>query len=62
MFVRAESLLVMLSLLFTILDEAACNLSEYVTLVKEADGFAKTMGLANDHEDMEIYDKVGDVL
>lgn len=49
----------MLSLLFTILDDSSHNLSEYVTLVKEADGFDKTMALANDHDDMEIYDKVG---
>lgn len=61
--VCAESLLVMLSLLFAILDEAAgaatsTELAEYVTLVEEADGFDKILALANDHDDMEIYDKV----
>jgi len=59
----AESLLVMLSLLFAILDEArsegaGARLAEYVTLVEEADGFDKTRSLANEHDDMEIYDKV----
>eukprot|EP00903_Cladosiphon_okamuranus_P005981 g5903.t1 len=63
----AESLLVMLSLLFTILDEAAggatsTELAEYVTLVEEADGFEKILALANDHDDMEIYDKAMDII
>ncbi|CAN0250356.1 unnamed protein product [Pylaiella littoralis] len=55
----AESLLVALSLLFTILDRASSStLPEYVTLVQEADGFAKTLCLADEHDDMEIYDKM----
>eukprot|EP00752_Nemacystus_decipiens_P017155 g15369.t1 len=65
----AESLLVMLSLLFAILDEAAARgagpdakLAEYVTLVEEADGFDKILALANDHDDMEIYDKAMDII
>ncbi|CAN0514036.1 unnamed protein product, partial [Ectocarpus sp. 12 AP-2014] len=51
------TLLVMLSLLYTIL-----TLSEYTTLVEEAQGFDKIMGLANDHDDMEIYDKAMDII
>ncbi|CBJ33565.1 Importin alpha-7 subunit, putative [Ectocarpus siliculosus] len=62
----AETLLVMLSLLYTILDEgglgSTLTLSEYTTLVEEAQGFDKIMGLANDHDDMEIYDKAMDII
>ncbi|CAM9925062.1 unnamed protein product [Ectocarpus sp. 6 AP-2014] len=60
------TLLVMLSLLYTILDEGGLGstlaLSEYTTLVEEAQGFDKIMGLANDHDDMEIYDKAMDII
>ncbi|CAN0156141.1 unnamed protein product [Ectocarpus fasciculatus] len=60
------TLLVMLSLLFTILDEGGLGstlvLSEYTTLVEEAQGFDKIMGIANDHDDMEIYDKAMDII
>lgn len=61
----AESLVVMLSLLFTILDEggqaaSGAKLLEYIALVEESDGFDRIMGLMNDHDDMDVYDKVGD--
>ncbi|CAM9971471.1 unnamed protein product [Ectocarpus sp. 8 AP-2014] len=60
------TLLVMLSLLYTILDEgglgSTLTLSEYTNLVEEAQGFDKIMGLANDHDDMEIYDKAMDII
>ncbi|CAM9543722.1 unnamed protein product [Ectocarpus sp. 13 AM-2016] len=63
---REPTLLVMLSLLYTILDEgrlgSTLTLSEYTTLVEEAQGFDKIMGLANDHDDMEIYDKAMDII
>ena len=58
--------MVMLSLLFTILDEggrgegedASEQQSAYITLVEESDGFDRTMALMNDHDDMEVYEKV----
>lgn len=58
-----ESLVVMLGLLFTILDEASreadsSRLDEYLRLVEEADGLDRTVNLMHEHEDMEVYDKV----
>lgn len=52
--------MVMLSLLYVILDVGGegPELSRYLALVEEAEGFDRVTGLANDHDDMEIYDKV----
>lgn len=62
--------MVMLSLLFTILDEGGRGEGEdrseqqsaYMTLVEESDGFDRTMALMNDHDDMEVYDKASPLL
>ncbi|CAM9212922.1 unnamed protein product, partial [Scytosiphon promiscuus] len=60
----AETLLVMLSLLYAILDVGGegPELSRYLTLVDEAGGFDRVVCLANDHDDMEIYDKAMDII
>lgn len=63
----SESLVVMLGLLFTILDEASreadsSRLGEYLRLVEEADGLDRTVNLMHEHEDMEVYDKVREVV
>lgn len=59
----AESLVVMLGLLFTVLDEVSrhgdgSKLKEYLQLVEEAEGLDRTLNLMNEHEDMQVYDKV----
>lgn len=51
----------MLGLLFTVLDEASREggrLQDYLVLVDEANGLDRTLDLMNEHEDMEVYDKV----
>lgn len=61
---RTDNLVVMLVLLYTILDEGGrgsdgeAQLENYMTLVEESNGFGLTIQLMNEHEDMEIYDKV----
>lgn len=61
---RTENIVVMLVLLYTILNEGgrgsdgAAKLDKYLTLVEESNGFGLTVQLMNEHEDMEIYDKV----
>lgn len=59
----AESLVVMLALLYSILEDGGrggdgSRLEEYRVLVEESDGFGRTLKLVNEHEDMEVYDKV----
>lgn len=53
----------MLSLLFIILDGGGqggdgSKLSEYMVLVEECDGFDRVMDLMNEHDDMDVYDRV----
>ena len=54
----------MLVLLYSILDEGGKGddgderLEKYLTMVEQCDGFGLTMQLMNEHQDMEIYDKV----
>lgn len=58
----AESLVVMLSILYNILDDDGCSddgvrLLNYISLVEEAEGFDRTVRLMNKHDDREVYDK-----
>lgn len=53
----------MLGLLFTLLDEGGkggdgSRLEEYLILVEECNGMDRTLDLMNEHDDMEVYEKV----